>query len=70
MTCTTLFPIQPFIQYFQQTLITLDLSDSQIDPQGAKHLANALQKNKVTRLALIYFHSNTHSLFLKDTDYT
>ncbi len=53
--CAILLPIQSFIYYFLQALITIHLSDNRIGPQGAECLANALQKNKVTRLALLYF---------------
>ncbi len=39
--------------YFLQALTTLDISGNEIGVQGAKHLANALQQNKVTRLAQV-----------------
>jgi hypothetical protein len=41
--------------YFPQTLTTLELGWNQIGDQGAEHLANALQQNKVTRLAPVFF---------------
>jgi Ran GTPase-activating protein (RanGAP) involved in mRNA processing and transport len=37
--------------YFRQALTTIDLSGNEIGAKGAEHLANALQQNKVTRLA-------------------
>lgn len=49
------FLIQLSVSYFSQTLTTLDLSENEIDDQGAEHLANALAKNKVTRLVVLYF---------------
>jgi hypothetical protein len=42
--------IKPFIHYLPQTFTTLDLSAETIDPQGMKHLAIALEQNKVTLL--------------------
>jgi hypothetical protein len=52
--------IQLFMWYFAQTLTTLDLSYNEIGAQGAEHLANALQQNKVTRFAqaLLLFNSS------------
>src|SRR5207302_1365271 len=47
-----------FIHYFPQTLTKLDLGYNRMDDQGAKYLAKALQKNKVTRLALFYLPFN------------
>jgi hypothetical protein len=47
MTSTALLLIQPFT-LFSQALTTLDLSVNEIGPQGAQHLANALEQNKVT----------------------
>ncbi len=55
MTLTASRPIQLFIHYFSQTLIILDLNDNEIGDQGAEHLANALEQNKVTQLTLLYF---------------
>jgi hypothetical protein len=50
--------MQPFIHYFQQTLTTLVLFGNEIGAQGAEHLANALQQNRVTSFAVFYtFHS-------------
>ena len=48
MTRIALLHIQPFIHYFSQTLTTLNLDYNQIGAEGAQHLANALQQNKVT----------------------
>jgi hypothetical protein len=45
--------------YFPQTLITLELRHNQIGAQGAEHLANALQQNKVTRLTQIFILFNS-----------
>ncbi len=36
--------------FFKQILTNLDLSDNQIECQGAEHLANALRNNMVTRI--------------------
>jgi hypothetical protein len=47
--------MQQLIYYFSQTLTTLNLSDNEIRDQGGKHLANALEQNKVTQLTLLYF---------------
>jgi hypothetical protein len=58
MTSTILFPIQLFTHYFSQTLTTLDLTSNQIGDQGAQHLANALQQNKVTRFSSLFFPFN------------
>jgi hypothetical protein len=43
------------MNYFPQTLTTLNLGQNQMGDQGAEHLANALQQNKVTRLAPVFF---------------
>jgi hypothetical protein len=43
---------------FPQTLTTLDLGGNQIGDQGAGHLANALQQNKVTMLTPLDFPCN------------
>jgi hypothetical protein len=45
--------------YFPQILTILDLSVNEIGAQGAEHLANALQQNKVTGLAQIFFLFNS-----------
>jgi hypothetical protein len=47
--------MQLFIHEFSQTLTTLDLSCNQIGAQGAEHLSNALQQNKVTLLTPLNF---------------
>ena len=52
--------IQVFTRYFPQTLTTLDLQNNQIGDQGAQHLANALQVNKVTTTFLLITSSFTH----------
>jgi len=50
-----LFSIEPLVHYYQQTLTTLDLAYNQIGNQGAEHLANVLEQNQVTRVALFFF---------------
>jgi Ran GTPase-activating protein (RanGAP) involved in mRNA processing and transport len=50
--------IQLFVRYFSQALNTLDLSENEIGDQGAQHLANALEQNKVRRLGLLDFQFN------------
>ena len=52
---TALLLIQSFIHYFPQTLTYVDLYANEIGDQGAEHLANALQQNKVTRFILLFF---------------
>jgi hypothetical protein len=52
---TTRLPMHPFIHPFPQTLVTLHLELNQIGDQGAKHLANALQQNKVRFLTPLDF---------------
>jgi hypothetical protein len=47
------------MDYFPQTLTTLHVSSNEIGAQGAGHLANALQQNKVTGLAQIFFLFNS-----------
>ncbi len=47
--------MQLFIYHLSQTLTTLDIDDNEIGAQGAEHLANALQKNKVTSLRQLHF---------------
>src|ERR1700722_741712 len=55
------------LQFFTQTLTTLDLSSNQIGEQGAQHLANALGNNTVNHLLYssislpsALFHTDTH----------
>jgi Ran GTPase-activating protein (RanGAP) involved in mRNA processing and transport len=50
--------MQLFIHEFSQTLTTLALVGNQIGAQGAEHLANALQKNKVTLFTPLNFLCN------------
>ncbi len=50
--------MQLFIHHLSQTLTTLRLGGNQICDQGAEHLANALQQNKVTSLRQLHFLSN------------
>jgi hypothetical protein len=52
---TTRLPMHVFVHQFSQTLITLNLWGNQIGTQGAKHLANALQQNKVRLLTPLDF---------------
>jgi hypothetical protein len=67
-TRATLLLIQSFIHYFEQTITTFNLSCNQIDDQGAKHLASALQHNQVIWLVLYSTsHSTIYSLFATDT---
>jgi hypothetical protein len=49
--------------YFSQTLTTLHLSWNEIGAQGAEHLANALQQNKVTGLAQIFLFNSLCTIF-------
>lgn len=57
--------------YFPQTLTKLNLYGNEIGNEGAKHLANALQQNKVTSLVC---QSSSYLiirlLFSTDADYT
>jgi hypothetical protein len=57
------FSIQPLTYYFIQTITTLNLSRNKIGLQGTKHLANALEQNKVRKFAPLYFSVN-HSFIL------
>ncbi len=50
--------MQLFIHHLSQTLTTLNIGDNQIGAQGAEHLANALQQNKVTSLRQLHFLCN------------
>jgi hypothetical protein len=52
-----------------QTLTTLDLENNQIGPQGAEHLASALQQNKVNT-ALLLLLLNTSPSSYTDTHHT
>jgi hypothetical protein len=58
----------PTTRLFVQTLTTLDLENNQIGPQGAEHLANALQQNKVTTALLLLL--NTSPSSYTDTHHT
>jgi hypothetical protein len=49
---------------FTQTLTTLNLWGNKIGPQGAQHLANALQINKVTTTLLLFLLLITSSFTL------
>ena len=51
------------ILYIKQTLSTLNLEKNKIGNQGAQHLINALQKNRV-KFSICY--SICHSLFQTD----
>jgi hypothetical protein len=42
--------------YSRQTLITLDLEENDIGTEGAKHLAHALQSNRVGQLLSLRLH--------------
>jgi hypothetical protein len=70
MICTTLLPIQSFIHCVLQTLTTLSLDSNQIGGPGVQHLANALQKNKVTWLASFHVSSNYSFTIFTDTHRT
>jgi hypothetical protein len=50
--------MQLFIHHLSQTLTTLNVYNNQIGDQGAEHLANALQQNKVTSLRQLHFLCN------------
>jgi hypothetical protein len=54
----TQLPMPLFAHYLLQTLTTLKLYNNKIGDQGAEHLANALQQNKVTLLTLSHFLRN------------
>ena len=56
---------------FRQTLTTLHLKRNEIGDQGAKHLANALQQNKVrVHIALVLSQLIVHSSVSIDTYHT
>ena len=59
---------QSFIHLFPQTLITLDLGRNQIGDQGAEHLANALQQNKVRVSILLLLLVSQLLIYLFPTD--
>ncbi len=70
VTHTILLPTERLIDHISQTLTTLYLDRNQIGAQGAKYLANALEKNTVTSFTLFCFVSNSSSIFFIDTHST
>ena len=62
----TSLPIQILIHYFAQTFTTLYLDYNKIGAQGAEHLANALQQNKVKSLSPVFLYASIDPLFLED----
>jgi hypothetical protein len=62
--------MQLFIHHLSQTLTTLNLQSNEIGAQGAEHLANALQENKVTSLRRPTSYATIHSSFITDTHNT
>jgi hypothetical protein len=54
----TTVPIQSLILHFSQTLTTLNLEGNEIGAQGAEHLANVLQQNKVRSFQPLCFPFN------------
>jgi hypothetical protein len=56
--CTTLLFIQQFINYFSQTLTTIDFGSNKIGDLGAQYLANVIQQNKVTQFPPHFFSLN------------
>lgn len=61
---TILLHVQAYIRYFSQSLSTLDLSNNEISDYGVAYLANGLEANKVTWLALFFslFHHRLQTL--------